>query len=364
MPIKVDDFGSDLWYEVSEGAGCEFHLMHESGRTIDVDIPLKLDNSFKDKEFDIHFLVKKNVKESEIYQVYCRDWDRRIGWIIPAISLSSCLHDYSNNEHFLKYAYMGVRESLRKIDTNIFTYCISGEKEEVRYSSIFHEETVLLVLSKETWASDFEFNIDRMSPSLIKHGYVALSSRNPEEIHYEAKVNISEKLYLEQVSDEVNGCSLIGELLNSSFSYETKAVFRFFYLYQIIELLIDCVYKNEQEALVDELVNAKGDSGKTKDVIDKIQKFMSEKKRLSLLVNNYSNVGSELNELKQLCNLLLDDLNRDRSDSFEGYFYKIRNFIFHQYRDFPSESEEKLDEVITEVVNLIPSLLNKFKLPY
>lgn len=195
---------------------------------------------------------------------------------------------------------------------------------------------------------------------MMKNGYVRLGTRNPNEIKHEAASDIVGKLYIEPVSSDIDSHKLIGELLNSSFSYEEKPVFKFFFLYQIIELLMDCIYQNEQELLIGKLIDVKGDLGKTKDALDKIQKFMSEKNRIKLLASNYTKIQSDLDDLKLSCNSLLAYLGREESNNFEGYFYRIRNFIFHQYRDFPTEGEEKLNEVIQDIINLMPSILYQF----
>ncbi len=361
MSVKVNDQGKEVFFDVFEDENLDFSLTNKSENVISIEIPISIDSSFKDKEFEVYFLARKNLKESDIFQVFSKASGDRIGWVIPTISLGSDLHDFSENIHFLKYAYIGIRESLRKSKSELFTNCISGELDTVLYSDIFHQETAVLIISKEVSGPDFD--IDRATPSLIKNGYLRLGLRNPDEIKYETRLEIDKKIYIEMISDDIKSQSLIAELLNSSFSYEEKSVFKFFYIYQIFELLIDLVYSFEQESIISDLINAKGDSGMTKDALDKMQSFMSEKKRIHLLVNKYSNVQAELFELKRLCNLLLVDLSREKQETFEGYFYKIRNFIFHQYRDFPSQGEEKLDDVIQEVISLMPIILSKFKIP-
>ncbi|WP_020683933.1 hypothetical protein [Marinobacterium rhizophilum] len=364
MPVKVNLDGGEVWFNLIENENSVFVLTHESGREIQFDTPLELDSRFRSKDFDVYFLAKKNIKESDIYQVYRRESDCRIGWVIPAISLSSDLHDYSANEHFLRYAYIAVRESLTRLNDSFYSNSLSSDADTFMFSDVFHEETALLVLSKETYGEDFSFDIDRVAPSLIKNGYVILTDRNPREIKHEVQQqSASDKIYVEEISEVIESCSLIAELMNSSFSYEGNSAFKFFYLYQIFELLIDEVYKNEQEALIDDLVNARGNSGRTKDSLDKINTFMSEKKRIGLLVNKYVDIRGELNGLRQACNRLLVELGRDESSDFEGYFYRLRNFIFHQYRDFPHHCIELLDDVLAELILIIPSVLYRYRVP-
>lgn len=362
MPVKVDFHGKDIWYKLSDFKNGEnFSLESDDGEKINIDIPLKLDLSFKDKEFEVHFLAKKGVKENDIFQVYNQEFDKRIGWIIPTISFGSTDHDFADNTHFLKYAYVGVRESLRHLDDSIYSQSLNYDSNEIGFPDIFHESTVLLIISKETLINGVQFDLDRASASLIKYGYVKLGKINPEEIEFMAESPKGQKLQIEQISSQLKSHQLISELLNVSFAYEKKAAFKFFFIYQIIELLIDDIYKNEQEKIVDDLISAKGDSGLTKEVLEKMQSFISEKKRISLLVDNYTNMGSELSELKYLCNNLLKSLGREEGESFQNYFYTIRNFIFHQYRDFPCASETLLENIIKGFMDIIPLMLSSYK---
>lgn len=115
MPIKVKTHENEVWFDTLEKDDCKFYLVDDSGSHTKIEVPIDLDNSFKDKDFEVYFLAKKNVKESDIFKVHCKKNESRIGWIIPTLSLGSALHDLSNDAHFLKYAYIGIRESLKKI---------------------------------------------------------------------------------------------------------------------------------------------------------------------------------------------------------------------------------------------------------
>lgn len=360
MPVKIELEGEKSLFNVTSTENNGFELIDDKNRVVEVECPLSLDPLHKEKEFEVHFLAKKDVKENEIFQVFLRTENIRIGWLIPIISLSSVLHDYAENEHFLRYAYRGIKEALEILDSNIFSKSVKLSENSCRLEDIFHEETVLLVLSKDVFNSERQFEICKFSASLIKHGYVSLSKRVPTDIEIRGWPITSRHLYLDEISNEIDSYLLISELLNKSYSFEANVVFRFFYLYQIIELLIDLIYKREQEGLVEKLLETKNDSGKTKEVLDKMQRFMSEKKRIGLLINEYTNIASELAPLANSCNDFLASINRENSQEFSGYFYSIRNFIFHQYRDFPEDGEDILNEVLKNTLNVIPKLLASF----
>ena len=364
MPVKTILDGEEVWFDVSERADCEFVLVGNDGSEIKVETPLNLDSEFKDKDFEVHFLTKRNVRESDIYMVHSKENGGRVGWLIPAISLSSDFHDFAENEHFLKYAYIAIRDSLSTLGNDLFSNCLDPDRGETSFSEIYHEETVFLIISKSTFKPGYVFELDRASPSLIKHGYVALSRRNPAQVRHEvSEAQNVDKIYIDEVSRDLPSNSLISTILNSLFSYEESPAFKFFYLYQIFELLIDSVYLNEQDILIESLVRAKGDSAKTKDALDDMREFMSEKNRIKLLVNRYSSVGGRLDELSKACNSLLVELGKGESPKFEVYFYKLRNFIFHQYRDFPADCHHMLNDVLVEAISVLPCMLSSFKFP-
>jgi len=362
MPVQILRDGREVEYKLTENEkdGNSFLLRDEDGNEVIVEIPLALDDSFSDKVFDIYFLCKRDIKESDIFQVYERGKDARIGWIIPTLALSSTFHDYAENEHFLKYAYIAVRESLRHLNKSIFSRAVDGSEGKVGFAEIFHEFTAVLIISRETLNQSIQFDIHRSTPSLIRYGYVQLGPSDPERVKLNKDAPTGQRLYIEQISQALNSDELISELLNYSFAVEDSPVFKFFLLYQLFELLIEEIYRVEQTEIVNELIAVKGDSGKTKESIDKLREFMSEKNRLGLLEQKYSQPGIALSELKRICNSLLRNLGRDEDEAFQGYFYRVRNFIFHQYRDFPVTEISSLEAIVDELLEVLPSILASF----
>lgn len=362
MALNVWASGGTIVYQFTEYLDNCFLLKSDAGDEVAVKTPLLFDLSDKGKEYDIYFLAKKNIKESDIYQFYHGPSNKRIGWIIPVISLDSKDHEYAYNPHFLKYAYAGSVGALELLNDSVYSRAVY-DGNDLTFSDIFHEATVLLVISKETLVDGVDFDIEKAYPGLIGHGYVKLSSFNPEDITLQVDIDLDIRLNIEFVSNEIHSYSLINELLNFSLAYERKAVFKFFYLYQIIELLIDSVFKCEQQILVDKLLTVKEDSAKTKDVIEEISRFVSERKRMSLLFKNYCKIDSALAEIKRLCNQFLSKIGRDQCEELSDYLYSIRNFIFHQYRDYPSAEESLLNEIVVEMLYILPFILSSYKKP-
>lgn len=363
MSVKTNYHGEKVVYDFYQYENGCFLLKNEDEETIKVRTPLKLDNDFKDKNFDVFFLAKKNIKENEVFQVFNQENRRRIGWLIPVNALSSDGHDYVDNPHFLKYAYVGIQHALIKLDDSYYS-CLPEDSDEIMLCDIFHESTALLIISKETLEGGMPFDFDRALPCLFKYGYVKLGTVNPDDIKLIIDIERVNKLNINFVSSEIDGYHIINELLHMSVAYEDNTVFKFFLIYQIIELLMEVVYKNEHDIIIDKIINIRGDISKTKDLLGNISESLSEKNRISLLIKEYSCIESSLSEIKGSCHLLLDAIGRPTNNvEFSNYFYPIRNFIFHQYRDFPVSARSLLNDVVYDLIELLPLMLSTFKRP-
>ncbi|KPB22438.1 hypothetical protein AC519_5423 [Pseudomonas savastanoi] len=234
---------------------------------------------------------------------------------------------------------------------------------QLRFSDLFHPSTAILIISKETLLANQIFEIERVTPSLIRHGYVRLTNTSPDDITLKGTDPEGDKIYLKVTSSDLGNHQVIDSLLHSAFAYETKPLLCFFYIYQIFELLLEEIYQTEQSRIVDDLIIAAGDSSKAKEALEKAQRISSEKKRIGLLATEYSKQHGTLANLKTSCNILLKLMGRSEGTTFEEYFYSIRNFLFHQYRDFPSSQEQLLKDVIYDVRECLPGILCDFKKP-
>lgn len=364
MAIRAIISGRSIDLEFAGYCGEGFKLVDRQGGcdNVLVSTPLTLDATFDEKDFDVFFLAKKEILENDIFQVYDDARNTRIGWCIPINALDSTDHDFSSDIHFQRYAFSAIKNALKTVDESIFTKNIDiGLSLQIRLGDIFHSNTAILIVSKETLEGPFE--IQCAMPSLIRHGYVRLSNISPSEIALSGIRPENKKIQLKLISSDLSNRQVIDSLLHSAFAYETKTILCFFYIYQIFELLLEEIYQSEQLKIINDLITAAGDSSKAKEALEKAQRISSEKKRIALLANEYSKAQGRLGNLKSSCNALLKAIGRNEGDSFEEYFYSIRNFIFHQYRDFPVDKEQLLVDVIEDVRDWLPDMLFSFKKP-
>jgi hypothetical protein len=333
-----------------------------TGMSLPVKTALSLDTSFEGKEFHVYFLSKKGLRENDVFQLFDQSQARRIGWCIPVNALDSVDHDYASNAHLQKYAYVGIRNALNKIDRGIFTrpLRIDGDSP-IGISDILPESTALLVISQETL--DVEFDIARWLPGLASLGYFQLTAIDPENISIDRPRVGSKEVKISPVAKAINNLDYLTSIYSHTLPFEKKLVFQFFHLYQVIELLMELVFKHEHASLVEGLISAKEDLSATKEILDKASENTSEKRRMGLLVQKYCCCQDASTDLVAACNMLLRQLGKPEGENLQTTLYTIRNFLFHQYRNFPATAEQTLEDVMPSLGLFLAMLLANFKYP-
>lgn len=366
------NFGDGLYiYDCYDNTEQSFILRHVTKHDNKIRLAYSppIDLSFEHKEFYTFFFSKKNLKESDIYMVH-DERSRRIGWIIPIMSLDSTEHKFSQNEHFLRYSFIAFREALKNSTSEIFKITIERNNavdiESTNISDLFDDSTAVFIVSKETLSEEKRENFDlgEYIPSFFSYGYVELTKKDPSLLHFEKNIDTTiDTLKLHSASKDIGSIDYIRSMCSNVLPYEPNAIFRFFYLYQVIEMLMDIILNEEHKGIVQELATITGDMSRIKELLDKLSESASEKKRIKLLIEKYTTNQYSMDELRRCCTALLTDLGKVPADGLAGFLYPIRNFIIHQVRNFPPECIEKLTNVTEEFINILPRMLSNFKIP-
>lgn len=324
--------------------------------------PLEYDTTYNLEEFDIYYLLKKDVLESDIYQVYDRALDKRIGWIFPVVALDSREHTYASNEHFTRYANVAIRKLFNEVQESFFSIVpeVYG-KASFNFSDFFHDETVLLVISKAT-LDESGFKLNDWLPSLSVAGYFQLANINPVDLMLVGDRPSDKRLYLTKIAPEFQGHNFVDLVYTNLIPYERHPLLFFFYCYQVIEVMLTQVFKLEQSLIFSELKKPieDGDVVKAKDVMGKVGEINSENYRFKLLIDKYVNSPIPGEELKDACNNLLSSVNKDLGRSVSEAIYRVRNFLFHQYHSVSTSVETELVEVNTLLLKYLSDLCSHF----
>lgn len=366
---NISEFnGKDISLEVDllSVGGPYFYFNMDDEDFYKLNIPLAFtDNSIRDykpENYDVFFLIKKDVKESEVVRLCKPNDNDTVGYLLPLLSLESAAHKFANDKNFLRYAFIAIQELFKRCNINGLMKKIDSTQEEYVITDFLHDEIVICIIYKVMLnVGDFS----KIAPILFKNGYIRANSKKPNELQY----NITneedlKKITLHQISPVITEAPLIDKILHEQFPYERNIAFKFFILYQIIELLMERVYNHFQSKVISELMLHRNDLNKSKEILSTIQDVSSEKRRLKALFTQFISNFENKNALKTACygvnQRLIDSDIKDNKD-FVEYFYPIRNYIVHNYRKFPENELSSLNTILDYFIDALPSMLSTYE---
>lgn len=334
------------------------------GPDMEIEIPYLLD--FKDDylpdDFQVFLFAKKDLHENDIYQLFEKSMRKRIGWIFPLQALQSLEHTYASDEHFLKYAAVAfhlICKGIEDINNKIPDYNADGV---YKISDFYHENSVIICVCKNQIPNYKNFSIDNYLPSLFKRGYFLQVKRDPEYIAIridDERDEPTKTIRIAQTASSLQNKAFIKSLLSEVLPYENSNLLSFFFLYQVIELLMEEIRIIVINNYVKTMIENKGNPYKCKDILDKISHSYSEKNILRLLIDNHlKNIDkADIENLGNACNGFLEKYQKKTGTAFWDNLYTVRNLLFHQYRDIDQKDSQYIDEIITHFRLVIAEML-------
>lgn len=315
---------------------------------------LKVKPGLDVKKYDCYLLhnKRKEVSENSIYKVY---FDKiRGGWIFPIQALLSIEHDYSEDEYFLRYAYLGLYYLLS-------TYTNEDIENESSIDTKYSSEDHILLIDHDNIKGIDNFSINNYIVSLFKCGYGFNEGGNlisDEVIISDKNMHLSSTSYC--FSDNIGIKFLFTELIEKN-----ESEFSLFYvLYQLIELLISKVLILEFKKQV---FSIDWDETNLFDKNEAINKSLTEKSRINALVNQYSNPEhNKLESLSEACKDFLISSKYDtettlNSKSCVDNFYRVRCCLVHSLYKYDRSTSLKLSEVNKCFLEVLMDILLTFK---
>ena len=294
-------------------------------------------------------------KENDIYQVFDKEENIRLGWIFPVQALLSDEHDYADNIFFLRYAYVAIYLLLNSISEenkrNI--------SEAVKISDFFSEDSIILVLCVSKCNMISNFAIENYVVDLFRYGY----SYTPYDYDINRVIQANVRINLRRVSDDIKDKNFITEVFQRLLVQTNRLpLAKFHMLYQIVELLIAEIFSYEFSKFIGEM---SFDTNNLFDLKDELQKMTGERYRVQKLFNTYSQINGEEEKknLIELCNRILKQSDKKERKEIGESLYSVRCLIFHDYGSIPVESREIIEEINDFFESIIIELLITFNLP-
>lgn len=327
-----------------------------------ISTPLALDRGSEGLKFEVIPLLRANLHENSIRQVFMAGADR-IGWIIPGNALSSDEHDYGTNPHFLKYAYETTREILEGHQEVISSEIERLQElgvEEATLADLLHDNVCFLTISIQRVPEDCP--LEGLMPSLISEGFIPYGSSDPDSITWSSSRDLPDTLTLKLIGDGVGQPDVPIRMMTIAATAAHSPATQFFYLYQVIELLLEGVLHMSMKSIGTEIGRAiRTDEFQTlRDRLADFKEVMSERKRLMILMESCAGSGSAIVGLEVAAKDFLHAVGVTPKGGI-SCLYQVRNFVVHQIRSMPDESEILLTLVVHEFATFLSSLLATFK---
>lgn len=263
-------------------------------------------------------------------------------------------------------------------------YIVGGE---YLLSDFFDENLILLVIPTmfSTQVPNFAFKEQYLAP-LYRFGYYGVFDLSISEYelndsdfirsnYASIEDDTSRSFKILKVRSTPNSIcneSYFSVLYTSLIAKKTNVIIRFYFIYQVIEILSDFILKKE----IIRYVNEYADNTTGFKLKEKLSKFGTEQYRISrLFTSDYSEVDYELSyELIIRLNVFLDenftdfDADDDNSYKLAYLIYKLRNNIVHNYKflhegedNVISQRNDDLLEIIRHFEYLMLSVISSFK---
>ena len=326
---------------------------------------LALDTTSENYHYQILPLVKKDLKESDICEVLDAKSRERIGWIMPANALSSKEHDFAENKHFLRYAYVAIREVLLKHRSTYQQRALEaitlGERS-MPFSDLFHNNESFLVICLEL--VDEKFSFDRVLPSLISLGYLPRTVCAPENVKWRGQpVEPNEtRLLLWQTGSAVSNPELPARLFELAATSGESAVVNFFLLYQVVELLLEEVFRTLMPPIGMAVMKSIEEErfSDLRDLLRTAGTRVSEKARLEALMQSFQGGSVAITDLSTSAKEFLRQVGENPSEGILAV-YAVRNYVVHQARNVPVTATSALADTVASLSTFLPQLLAGYK---
>jgi hypothetical protein len=334
MPLVIENSGNVPLNFASYDNPKKQIILEQGDLSCTLEYKLKYDNQFDPTNFTAQMLFHNNLSENNIFQVYEKILGERIGWIIPLSALGSNEHDYSDNPHFLRYAYVAYRKLIDSdFQTNKPAYKLNYTLED-----FFPPNSAILVLNDKTRKIP-DFDIDNYFPTLYFYGYYPNYVRveSTKEMRFEAD---QKRITLYPISTVLRDETFLKELFKNYLNVSTDDISKFHLLYQVVELLIERVFRSKLKAWLAE----NHEHEEAHKLREKILEISNTEKRLEILFCDYVKIERPLTELRSILLEFLDEKS-DSDTPTSRLLYQARNVIFHGYRKLTPEQKALLTEL-------------------
>jgi hypothetical protein len=363
MPINYSGKDLNNLELIKQDTSVLFKLFDNENQTsIEVEYLPKLEEEFDFNNFQLVLFENKYLNaENDVFQIYDKIEDIRLGWIFPLSNLDSNENDYSSNEFLNKYKFVSFQLLMLANQRSI---TLENRTNEFKITDIYPNNPILLILSNENTSKIDNFSIYDYIPSLSKFGYYeqnefpnSLELKPKEEycLSYRGK----QKLKLYKSKRNINNDRFFKELFSKHLKSLEHHLIRFHILYQVIEFILAERFDEE----FDKLIVQYNDTNIVKnDFLESIIELRKERINIRKVIElvKQNNCDFNITILERDCKDLLSSHNKQIRNTLGDLIYDVRNLIVHNYRDIESSEIELIDNITHELELLTINILEKY----
>lgn len=359
LVVSIGDKKEFLKLDTTNSSPSELTLTSET-YSYRLRYPLEVDDSFSDKNFEIHLFNVQDLTEDDIAQVFLCSIDRRIGWIVSAQSIFSNNHSFAENIHFRRYAFAALCEI---ISTSKFALELPEEfinapiLDDLEW--FLGENVAILIVSLET--VDPTFRISDYLPALFTYGFI---NYNRDRTTFFPKCFPSNRrLNIAKIDDRYSSLEFISDSITKTLPYSETSLLGFFHAYQLIEFALQKNSQSRFEDWFDSAARRERSRHSLHQLVHDARELLSEKSQICEMCNNLTgDIQRELlNETVASCRTILVKLNINQGTTNGEVIYAMRNLIFHSYHQVSAVAgfDDLLDALAISLGRFSVSILSE-----
>ena len=316
-------------------------------------------------EYTLFLLKKHDLKENDIFSIYFDKKERSnkctpSAVLIPVTAIEAENHDFADKSWFWRYSNVAL-QTLFTLNLWTCHYNINIDQERIYLSELLGEDTAFLIIHRK------KFDIADIFSSIIRYGFF-LQEKNISPIpeYFSACEDLPDGKYLtlSKISPDLEKVKFQIFNILKLYVHQSNNIFKFFILYQIIEILMQEIFDDTKN----ELLKLLAETTDIQAMRDLLNDHASEKQRFRILVDNYVNrkfKDEDLKILKDACKyyLNLDEKMNKKMNNFQECIYKVRNSLFHNLRLHDGSRDGHLKQIVDELMKIMPDILFSYKKP-
>jgi|GEM_PF-6646126 len=277
---------------------------------------------------------------------------QRIGWMLPIAMLTTEDEETLTKEHVNQYVYFAYCHLLN--DEAITNELINGRELDEVLTEKYPDGCLLI--SKRTRMPD-GVSLKRLELSLARNGYFMKPSgyANPL-IEDDGSLNLTPASEVLK-SDNTYVDSYLDSYLNL-YVYNPNPFIRFFYLYQLVEVLLDLEMIEILKDFIYMLENSKTSYRTAETALQK----HTESERFFRIVQNSGLRVADYAAFDELCYTFLNWGEDEEKKPNPESIYQVRNHIVHRFRKAASD-EASVKTICDNLELYLYDLLICYKLP-